>query len=54
MKCTKKDMGSGVPIMGEQGWFLFLCSLACIIFKGSVGLILSKASVMRVSIPLDL
>ena len=38
----------------ESGQFRFIRAVCLANIKGSVGLILSKASVMRISIPLDL
>jgi hypothetical protein len=38
----------------ESGQFRFLCTACLANLKGSVGLILAKASAMRISIPLDL
>ncbi len=45
-------LSNELPEESEQ--FLFLREACCANIKGSVGLILAKVSVMRISIPLDL
>ena len=45
-------MGKELP--EESGQFRFLRAVCLANIKGSVGLILTKASTMRISIPLDL
>ncbi len=46
------DLANDIP--EESGHFCFLRAACLANIKGSVGLILTKASVMRISIPLDL
>ena len=46
------DLVNDIP--EESGHFRFLRAACLANIKGSVGLILTKASVMRISIPLDL
>jgi hypothetical protein len=52
LQINKKKKANELPEESEQFRFLRTACFANI--KGSVGLILAKASVMRISIPLDL
>ena len=54
-KCVQD--GGLVVVVVERGWLFSVVGIfsACLAnIKGSVGLILAKASAMRISIPLDL
>ena len=50
----REALALGNDIPEESGHFRFLRSVCLASIKGSVGLILAKASVIRISIPIDL